>query len=61
MQQWTVEFLIEPGGREVTATVDAASSKEAMIAALTKLELERGETLHTLFAHIGMPQEKRKE
>jgi hypothetical protein len=57
MQQWTVDFTIEPGGREATLSVEAVTSKEAMIAAVTDLELGAGEMLHTVFAHIGPPRE----
>jgi hypothetical protein len=59
MYQWAVDFIVEPGGREATEMVEACTSREAMILALTRLELAPGELLHTLSAHIGAPQEVR--
>jgi hypothetical protein len=53
--RFAVDFVIEPKGREVEMDIDAASSKEAMIAALTQLEVGQDELLHTIYAHIGRP------
>lgn len=52
---WGIDFLIEPRGREVSIDIEAESSREAMIEALTMLELEPDELLHTIHAHIGRP------
>lgn len=52
---WYVNFMIEPSGREVELHVQASSSKDAIMAALSQLELADDELLHTLHAHIGVP------
>ena len=55
MKNWTVDFIIEPHGREVSTEVDAPTSRIAMMLALDALDLQPDELLHTLYAHIGMP------
>jgi hypothetical protein len=56
MNEWAVDFMVEPTGREVSIEVEADSGKEAMFEALTRLELEPDELLHTVSARIGPPR-----
>ena len=55
MPKFTVDFVIEPDGREVTMTIVSDTSKQAMEEALFQLEMRPDELLHTLYAHIGAP------
>ena len=52
--KWYVDFTIEPD-QEVSMTVHAETSRDAMMQALTKLELTPDELLHSIFAHISRP------
>jgi len=52
--KWYVDFTIEPN-REISCTVQAETSKDAMTQALQELKLEPGELLHSIFAHISRP------
>lgn len=56
MPKFTVDFVIEPSGRDVSMEIESDTSKQAMEEALFQLKLEQNELLHTIHAHIGRPR-----
>lgn len=57
---WFVNIDLEgeSGGRSVEMKISAATSREALIDAISRVELQEGELFHTV--HVGKPTESVK-
>lgn len=55
MPKFSVDFVIEPDGREISFEIESETSKAAMVAASERLNMEPGDLLHTIHVHIGCP------
>jgi hypothetical protein len=58
LPHWTVNILLwrpKDGSREIDVEVSAVTSREALIEAISRVELNEGELFHTV--HIGKPCE----
>jgi hypothetical protein len=51
---WNIDISIEPSGRDFNTQVAADEGKEAVRAALERLEMDPGEMIHVI--HVSRPR-----